>query len=578
MRAYRSLRGFTLIEAVVVSAVVLIFLVGLIGMTIYVFDLITNARAKLSALAAVSERMEFIRSLPYNSVGTVAGIPSGAIPQQRTVTLNAYTFNERVLIQYVDDPADGVGPADRNGILSDYKQVKIEYSWNVTGATSSAALIATIVPRSMETTAGGGTIRVNVFNAAAAPVAGASVRLLNTSGTTTIDVTRFTNTAGVALFVGAPAGSNYQLFATKVGYSTDQTHVASASNPNPSVPPISVLEADISTMNFQIDRLADLSLRVYTSVTEASAIETFTDLGGLASSTKVAAVGGDLTLAGSGGVYETAGTAFLTQTSPLPLERWEVFSWARTLPPNTEALVRFYTGTSTFTLIPDSALPGNAAGFAGRLIDLRQLSVAAYPALTVGFELRTANVAVTPRVSEAALYYRQASSVHSGGSFNLHGAKVIGADGGGQPIYKFNLSETLDAGGVRNFGQIEWDVYRLSFPNLALRNVCPAHPIVLNPAANLTVEALATSATSDHLRVAVAGPDGRPAPGAAVELSRSGFSETRQTDACGQTFFNNLSANNDYALSITAPGFAPHNLSTQTVSGPTTISVTLSEL
>ena len=69
-------------------------------------ELIANSRANINGSLA-NDRMEYFRSLPYDDADTVAGIPSGIIPQNSTTTLNGIEFSERVLVEYVDDPADG---------------------------------------------------------------------------------------------------------------------------------------------------------------------------------------------------------------------------------------------------------------------------------------------------------------------------------------------------------------------------------------------------------------------------------------------------------------------------------------
>ncbi|MBY0310243.1 carboxypeptidase-like regulatory domain-containing protein [Patescibacteria group bacterium] len=569
-------RGFSMVEVLVVSAVMLLFFAGLFTLVTYMLDVLTNARVRLSALSLAQERVEYIRSLSYDAVGTVAGVPPGAIPQNRTTSLNNYTLYERVLIQYVDDDADGVGAIDSNGIVADYKQVKVEISWNVSGATSSIALISNIVPRSIETTAGGGTIRVNVVDAFTAPLPGASVRLLNTSGTSTIDITRLTDATGVALFAGAPAGSNYQIFVTDTGYSTDQTYVATTSNPNPVTPTVSVLESDVSTMNFQIDRLATLRLKTYSSITEQTVIEDFADMTGVASATAAGVVAGELVLNDTAGVYESVGSVYLNELTPTTLERWEVFSIATELPPGTSVLTRFYTGTTTPTLIPESDLPGNAAGFDARVINVRDLSVTTYPALVVGLTLRTANTTLTPQVLETAFHYRETSTLRAGTAFSLRGTKVIGSDAFTQPIYKTSVSGSVDGSGSYSFNNIEWDTYTLTLPSFTIAAACGGNPLGVAPGSTSTYEVLAVNAPADNLRVSVVDGTGVPVPVATVELRRGAFSETDTADACGQTFFSSgIAPEPDYELEVSAPGFTASTINPVAINGDTSVTVTL---
>ena len=573
----RPAAGFSLVEVIVVSAVALIFFAGLFSIVIYVGDLVTDARVRLSALSSATERIEYIRSLAYDSVGTVAGIPNGLIPQQRTVTRNGYQFNERVLIEFVDDDADGFGPGDSNSIVSDYKRVKIEYSWNVTGATSSLELISTVVPRSIETTAGGGTIRVNVFDATVTPLPGASVRLRNTSGTSTIDVTRLTDAAGAALFAGAPAGSNYEIFVSRAGYSSAQTYVATTSNPNPNPAPIAVLEADVSTVNFQIDRLADVSVQVFSTIVENVVTESFVDILGLATSTDVTVASGSLVLADTAGVYQNDGIAYIP-VAPNPLERFEVIALATNQPTNTNVRVRLYTGTSTFTLIPEADAPGNTAGFEDRYIDLRALNAAAYPEFVLGIELSTANTAVTPRVDEVSVYYRESATPRSNQSLTLRGDKVIGATADLVPIRKYEVTTTTNSAGyLRAYGN-EWDSYTLSFSGDVIRSACPQNPFAVAPGSDTSIEVEIGGASLHNLRLQVVSSDGLPVPGVAVKLRRSGVLLTDTTDACGGAFFSSgtLTSASDYEIEMTAPGFATTTLTGETITGARVLITSLS--
>jgi len=171
-RALRT-RGMSFIEVLVAAAVIALVFGGLIAGFQYALILLTQTRSQTGALALANERVEYIRSLPYDSVGTQLGIPSGLIPQNETAVLNGITYNRRTFVQYEDSAADGLGAADSNGITADYKTAKVEVSWVQRGVTRSVILVTSIIPKGIESTAGGGTLIANVFNASAVPIAGA---------------------------------------------------------------------------------------------------------------------------------------------------------------------------------------------------------------------------------------------------------------------------------------------------------------------------------------------------------------------------------------------------------------------
>ena len=119
----------SLIEVMIAVAVLLLVFGGLISAFRTVLTLVGSAKAQAGAVSLANERMEYIRSLSYDAVGTISGIPSGLIPPLATTSLNGIAYSERILIEYVDDPKDGLGAADVNGILADYKLVKVQYDW-----------------------------------------------------------------------------------------------------------------------------------------------------------------------------------------------------------------------------------------------------------------------------------------------------------------------------------------------------------------------------------------------------------------------------------------------------------------
>ncbi|MCD5381029.1 MAG: carboxypeptidase-like regulatory domain-containing protein [Candidatus Pacebacteria bacterium] len=582
---YRSAQksGFTLVEVIFVAALSALIFGALFGSFTYTLKLINLSRAKLSAQSVGNDRMEYFRSLPYNDVGTVSGIPSGAIPQNSTTTLNGIVFSERVLVEYVDDPADGLNIADTNGIPSDYKRLKLEYTWEMAGATSSIFLLSSIVPRSIETTAGGGTVRVNVIDDNSALLPGATVRLVNSSSTAPIDVTKTTDSNGAALFSGAPADSNYEVFVTAVisgdTYSSAQTYVATTSNPNPSVAPFAVLEADISTLTFQIGELSDLEILTRSVISEDSLLEDFDDLLSVDSYTNVAISADDLVLDYVAGAYLPSGEAYLGPITPVPLLGWSTVRVASILPFNTSHKVQFYTGVSggPYVLIPDSDMPGNSVGFTDTIIDVAMIDPSTYPTIFVGASLFTADTAISPTIDEIEVFYQQSETVLSNVAFDIRGNKTIGTDLSALPIYKYNESSTTDASGYTVLPDLEFDTYTVTPPaGYDIASACPEHPFVHQAGidGSLRLELVANAA--ETLRVSVVNSLGQSVPGASVNVTRSGYDVTLVTNTCGQVFFTGgISPDTDYVIDISVPGYSNVNVDPFEINGDTVTSITL---
>jgi hypothetical protein len=579
--------GVSFVEIIVVSALSAMIFGALFSSFQFTLALISDSRAKLSALSVANDRMEYFRSLPYDDVGTISGIPPGTIAQNGTSTLNGIEFAERVLVEYVDDPADGQDTAttsDSNAIPSDYKRIKVEYTWDIGNGTSSIALISNIVPRSVETTAGGGTARINVIDSNSMLLPGASVRLLNDTTTSTIDVTRLTDTSGAALFSGAPAGSNYEVIVTaNIGgdqYSTTGTYRATTSNPSPSVAPFAVLEADVSTLTFQIGELSDLDISTYSALSEGSMFEEFTDLLATATSTNVAVVSGAAVLENTAGVYQASGIVYTEIITPSPLDRWETVRVAADVPVNTDYAVRFYTGTGTgpFILIPDAELSGNSVGFADSLIDISELDAVGYPSITVGIALETSNPAQTPAIDEIAVFYTQSQTPRASITYDITGTKTIGTNSSSSPIFKYDTSFTTDGSGEYTLIDLEFDQYLIeNRAGLDVASACSAYPYVHRAGVDGELSLTLVAGAGNTARIQVVDVLGRTIPGVEVTLSRPGYSQTLDTNVCGQVFFTGgVSAESDYTLDVSVAGYANQSLSPVDVSGDAFQSVTLS--
>lgn len=581
MYSVRTTKGMSLVELLVAIALISLVFGAIMASFQVVASLIGSSKAYAGAISLANERIEYIRSLPYNSIGTIAGIPEGPIPQTGTTTINGREYLERVVIEYIDDDADGTGASDTNGILADYKRIKVEYSWDENGKTKIVSLISNIVPRGIETTAGGGTLVVNVFDAAVQPLQGAEVRIYNDTGTTTIDTVRYTNASGIAMFAGAPALANYQITVTDTGYSTDQTYSATTSNPNPTTPHVAVLESQVSTMNFQIDALSDLTVVTIGVPTTGEYTEAFDDLSGIETSNNVQLSGGTITLAGTPGTYAASGDMRSIGYAPADFDTWDVLLVDANVPANTSAVIQLYDASSSTNpqLIPDSDLPGNAVGFVTPVIPL-SLQGSEYPVLSVGAQLSTSDSATTSRILSWELGYTEEKPTIGNVPLALRSLKTIGFDGASQSIPKYEGTFTTNVGGEISISDIEWGGYEIDVtdPSYDIAEACEDIPYSLDPGVSETLELTLVPAVTHSLRVRVEDISGDPVPNAEVTLSRGGFIETAETSLCGQHFFNSgIGEYTDYALEITAPGFVTHSATDVAISGATTLVVTLSE-
>lgn len=207
--------------------------------------------------------------------------------------------------------------------------------------------------------------------------------------------------------------------------------------------------------------------------------------------------------------------------------------------------VRVYRAANgVYTLIPDSDLPGNEAGFATGPLVLTDLDTYDYPSLALGVTLMSSDPNVTPELLDWSLSYAVTEPPIPNVPFVLRGDKSIGMTAGGVPVRKYEHSDTTGVSGERTFGNMEWDGYTVTLGTTAydIAAACPSMPYALDPADEGMITLTLVPPAANTLRVTVLGEGARPVHGATVELSRNAFSAEEETGACGQVFFNSGTA------------------------------------
>lgn len=477
--AMNAPRGMSLVDVLVGSALILIVFVALLGLLRASLLVSSSAKAKAGATAVATTQLEYLRSLPYDSVGTVGGIPAGTVPQFATTTLNGIPYGVRTFVQYVDDSKDGLAASDSNSIPTDYKRVRVAVTYLFRAEEREVALVSNIAPPGMESTVGGGTLRVEVVDAVGAPVSGASVHVYNPSLSPAVDFTAFSDIEGAVLLPGAPTSTDYRITVSKEGYSTAETYERNATNQNPTPGYLTVAESQTTTGTFAIDLLGTLTVSTFSPIKAASVTDPLSDLSRIAESAAVQSAGDALTLAGAPGAYSLLGFARSTTTAPTYLASWTSATAQVTAPGGTNVSVQVTDAAGA--LIPDSALPGNSTGFSSFPIDLSGISTTTYPGLSLRAALASSDGLGTPQVLSWALAFTEGPLPLPNVAFTLTSNKTEGSTGSGAPIPKHVVDTSTGADGTRTL-ELEWDVYIPAFTGYAVVGVTTTPEFVVSPA------------------------------------------------------------------------------------------------
>lgn len=561
------MRGLSLVDAVVGSALVLTIFLGLVGVLRSSLLLASLGKAKAGATAVAENQMEYVRSIPYDTVGTVGGIPAGEIPQNATTTLNNIQYAVRTFVEYVDDPADGTGGADTNAITTDYKRIKVAVTYNVRGTLREVDMVTNYAPPSIETSTNGGTLKIVVVNAIGTPVPGATVHVVNASSSPTVDLTTFTDATGIVLLGGAATSTEYQVYISKTGYSAAQTYARDTTNQNPTPGYLTVVKNQTTTSTFAIDILSSLTLATYYPITATSTTDTFNNSSLIASQSNTQLSAGSLILADDGaGGFVSSGSVRSVTVTPAILNAWTTASTTLAIPSNTS--IRVQVIDSSGSIIPDSQLPGNSVGFFGNSIDLSGISTTTYPALALRADLSSSSSSETPSINSWSINALTGPTPVPNVSFTLSGAKIVGSTGAGAPILKTALTTTSGVTGQTTL-QMEWDAYALTLTGYDVTDACYSPSFSLSPSLTYSHTLYLNPSTTNMILVSVRDSTGAYVSGATVTLSRTGFSESAITSACGTAYFGSLTSSSAYTVQISKTGYTTTSNTSVDISGHT---------
>ena len=557
----RFSRGFSLIDIIVGVALLLVLFMALFGILRASLTLSTLTKARAAAVELANTQMEYMRGLSYDALGTVGGIPAGTIAQYATSTVDGIPYTTHTFVEYTDDPADGIGTNDANGITTDYKIGEVTVSYSISGLTKSVALVSNFAPPGIETSTGGGTLSLSVVNASGAGLGGASVHVVNTSTSPSVDFTTFTNTAGLVTIDGAATSSEYQIYVSRTGYSSAQTYPRSAQNVNPTPGYLTVVKNKTTSATFAIDQLASLTLSSVSAAVTSTWSDAFANTAYLANQTSTQVSSGALTLANQA----LTGSARSVTITPGSLDGWGILSAHVATTTGTTLAIR--VDDANGTPLPDSVLAGNSAGFSSFPVSLTGIATSSYPGLSLEADLTSDATTTTPTLSGWSLSYTEGPAPLPDVAFTLTGTKTIGTDASNTPIYKTIVSDTTGTGAQKT-ESLEWDAYALTLPSARLIESCPAAPYQLAPAMATTTTIMVAPAAANDLPVLVTDSSGNLLGGAKVVLTTNGYAATVPTSACGLSYFNDLAATT-YSATVSAPGYATTTVTAIPVSGDT---------
>lgn len=256
----RNTNGFSIIETIVAVAIFAGVSFALFSSFKQAMKIANKASVRSVMSNIATEQLEIIRNLPFDNVGTISGIPSGVIPQNKVINRAGSTYSINTTIRNIDLPFDGVAPADTAPADNKFAQVDItctSCSPNITASYSTQ-----IGPKDLEGSSTNGSLFVRTIDAKGEPVPNAVVKVKVNPPNPIVDLIDSTGLSGILQLVGAtPLKNAYQVSVSKPGYTSDMTYSPNGpTTTNPVLPHATVDPGVVTQLTFVIDKVSNVNV------------------------------------------------------------------------------------------------------------------------------------------------------------------------------------------------------------------------------------------------------------------------------------------------------------------------------
>lgn len=557
----KILKGFTLVEVLVGSFLLLVIFLSVFLTYHYGMKLIAQNKNRVVAVSIAAGELEKIQNLNYADVGlnNAGCYPCGDIPPMQTQTINGKDFSIETRVDYVVDPADGISfPED--SCPNDYKKARVRVSWggNLAGEIS---LSEDLAPKNVaqECSETGGILSISVFDAYGQTFQSPLIEIKDPA--TGQNITTAIPDSGVHFFSLLPG--QYKIVVSKSGYSAERTYNL-AEIASPQKPDLRAIEGQLNGLSFFIDKLSSFFIETKSPWGMGYFYDAFLSGSKIADYSNVAIENGRVELATS----QTTGYLVSITIDPANLLEWGELTASEEKPAGAEIIYQvMHLNEEEWVLIPDSALLGNSTGFADLPVNLSGLNKQTYNKLRIKATLSTVNPNSSPVIYDWQVSWKDnIPQPIPNVSFHLQGSKIIGRDVYNNLVYKYSQNHSSNGSGTANINDLEWDSYNFSVNSgtLDLISAEPASPVSLDPDSSVSV--ILYLQAQNSLLLSIKDKDtGEPIFSATCRLRADTYDSILYSDESGKTYFIPLD-NASYVLDVTLGGYSSYS-GTVSISG-----------
>lgn len=274
------LKAFSLIEILVSLFIIMVLVLSIYPLISFSLQITADNKNQVQAINIANEKLEQIRALSYDDVGTINGVVPGVLKDDEIIFRNG-TFNVSTTITFFDDDYDGL-LSEENDDFIDYKKATVRVTWQAkTGEKQVIMSSFFIPPTPQDIPEGWGLLKIYVIDSNGNPVTDANITINNSDPNLDFPIinANYSTYDTNILSIPVKPSNSYNVSVSKNGYTIDRTY--SQTEISPSTPVKPDLEVNLgrkTESNFIIDRVGKFNIRTVRATLPDNKIVNFSSI------------------------------------------------------------------------------------------------------------------------------------------------------------------------------------------------------------------------------------------------------------------------------------------------------------
>ncbi|MDD4290484.1 MAG: prepilin-type N-terminal cleavage/methylation domain-containing protein [Patescibacteria group bacterium] len=259
----RILKAFSLIEILVSLFIIMVLVLSIYPLINFSLQITSDNKNQIQAINIANEKLEKIRALSYDDIGTINGVVPGILEDGEVVIRNG-TFNVSTTVMFFDDDYDGL-LSEENDNFIDYKKATVRVAWQTRVGEKQVIMSSFFIPpTSQDIPEGWGLLKIHVIDSNGNPVNNANVTINNSDPNFDFPIinANYSTFDSNILSIPVKPSNYYKVSVSKNGYTIDRTYSQTEMAPSMPVKHDLVVNLGKKTeSDFIIDQVSKFNIR-----------------------------------------------------------------------------------------------------------------------------------------------------------------------------------------------------------------------------------------------------------------------------------------------------------------------------